>query len=58
MHCDACVRRLNLTLQKLPGVRIESVQVGSARLSYNPAQTKPDQILAAIARTGFTARAA
>ncbi len=57
MHCDACVRRLSGSLQKLPGVTVENVQVGEARLAYDPAQVGPPAIAAAIRNAGFETEA-
>lgn len=37
MHCDACVRRVRKALEKVPGVVVKDVRVGSADLSADPA---------------------
>lgn len=52
MHCDACVRRLTTNLGKVPGVVIEAVQVGNARvkLSGPDADTA---VRAAVEKAGF-----
>jgi len=55
MHCDACVRRLSTSLGKLPGVQVENVQVGEARLRYEAASITPAQIAQAVEKIGFTA---
>ncbi len=57
MHCDACVRRVRLALEKLPSVQVSSVAVGSARINSDPALTSEQQILAAIDKIGFHAEA-
>jgi copper chaperone len=57
MHCDGCVRRLSATLGKLPGVEVEEVTVGLARLRYEASKITPDQIGKAVERAGFTSQA-
>ena len=55
MHCGACVRRVTNALTAVPGVRIESVDVGSAKVEYDPATASADQIAAAVDKIGFKA---
>jgi copper chaperone len=55
MHCDGCVRRLTAILRKIPGVVLEEVKVGSARLrSSSPHEALRSEIIAALAGTGFS----
>jgi copper chaperone len=56
MHCGACVRRVTTALTGVKGVRVESVDVGSAKLQFDPATASIPQIVAAVDQTGFTAR--
>ncbi len=58
MHCGACVRRVTNALQTVPGVQINSVEVGSARLEFNPEATTPEEITAAVSGIGFPAKVA
>ncbi|RRA50060.1 heavy-metal-associated domain-containing protein [Acidipila sp. EB88] len=51
MHCDACVRRVTQALGSLPGVRVESVKIGEARVLAEPACD--EEIRGAIASAGF-----
>lgn len=55
MHCDGCVRRLTAALETLPGVEVDSVEVGSAKVTFNPAQSAAPAILAEVNRIGFSA---
>jgi copper chaperone CopZ len=55
MHCGACIRRLAATLEKIPGVQVRSVEIGSARLEYDPSQISMAAITAAIEKIGFSA---
>jgi copper chaperone len=55
MHCDGCVRRVTNALAAVEGVRVESVQVGAATVTADPARVAPEQIKTAVDRLGFTA---
>ncbi len=55
MHCDACARRVTKALSGVEGVRVESVEVGSASVAFDAATVAPEQIVAAVDRIGFTA---
>jgi copper chaperone len=56
MHCGACVRRVTDALQKVNGVQVGSVAVGSAQLDFNPKETTAEEITAAVNRIGFQAQ--
>jgi copper chaperone len=58
MHCDGCVRRVTNALNAIEGVRVDSVQVGSATVAADPARVSLEQVEAAVNRIGFTAHAA
>ena len=58
MHCGACVRRVSQTLAATPGVVVNDVSVGAARLTAEepaPAGQAIDLAISALARAGFTA---
>jgi len=55
MHCGACVRRVTAALEKTRGVQIGAVEVGSARLEYEPAQADSAAIIASLEKIGFSA---
>ncbi|HEY1766115.1 MAG TPA: heavy metal-associated domain-containing protein [Terracidiphilus sp.] len=55
MHCDGCVRRITNALSAMDGVRVDSVEVGSATVAADPARVLPQQVAAAIDHIGFTA---
>ncbi|HTW60870.1 MAG TPA: heavy-metal-associated domain-containing protein [Terracidiphilus sp.] len=57
MHCEGCVRRVTQALNALAGVRVESVEVGSAAVILDPARVSPRQVAAAVNSIGFAARA-
>jgi copper chaperone len=56
MHCGACERRVTNALAGVDGVRVDSLEVGSAQIKFDAAKTSPDKIAAAVDRIGFTAR--
>lgn len=55
MTCAHCVRAVEGRLKKTPGVEVQTVDVGSADLRYDPARTNVEQIADAIADEGYTA---
>jgi copper chaperone len=56
MHCGACVRRVTTALQAVPGVQVGSVEVGSAKLAFDPEEATAQEIAAAVNNIGFPAR--
>lgn len=54
MHCDACVRRVKMAIEKVPGVAATSVTVGSAEVEASPEQEPT--VLDAIRRAGYEPR--
>ena len=58
MHCEGCVRRVTNALGGVEGVQVESVEVGSAKVSFDSNQATPEQIATAVDGIGFRARVA
>lgn len=56
MHCGSCVRRVSQALAATEGVKVEEVKVGTARLSSAVDPAPVELAIAALAKTGFTAR--
>ena len=56
MHCDACVRRVTNALNGVKGVRVDSVKVGSAEVSFDPKVVAPEKVTAAVNGIGFKAQ--
>ena len=56
MHCGSCERRVTTALAGVDGVRVESVEVGSAQVKFDSAKASAEAITAAVNRIGFTAR--
>jgi copper chaperone CopZ len=55
MHCGSCVRRVNQALAAIPGVVVNEVRVGAARLSAADEPAPVDLAVAALAKAGFAA---
>ncbi|GGG75753.1 heavy-metal-associated domain-containing protein [Edaphobacter dinghuensis] len=53
MHCEACVRRVTDVLKKVNGLHLNSVEVGSAHMTFDPEETAAESIVAAINSIGF-----
>jgi copper chaperone CopZ len=49
------VRRVTSALEKVGGVKINSVEVGSASVAIDPQQVRPEQLVEAVNRIGFQA---
>jgi copper chaperone CopZ len=59
MHCEACVRGVFNALAEVEGVQVECIEVGSAWVAFdsaNTSATSAEQIPATLDRIGFTAR--
>ena len=57
MHCTNCVMRLEGLEDDLPGVKsvVASYRKGLMTVEYDETRTSEAQILAAVARLGYTA---
>lgn len=53
MHCGACVRRVTEALQNIAGLQLNAVEVGSAQMTFDPAETSAENIVAAVNGIGF-----
>jgi len=55
MSCEHCVRAVKNRLATTPGVTVDEVAIGTAKLRYDPAKTNVEEIEEAIADEGYTA---
>ena len=53
MNCGHCIARVTKALEAVPGVKIESVAIGSARVAFDPAVTTPEKVSAAVTESGY-----
>ena len=55
MHCGSCVCRVSHALAATPGVVVNEVRVGAARLTATKEPAPVDLAIAALAKSGFAA---
>lgn len=55
MHCGSCVRRVSQALAAMPGVVVNEVRVGAARLTSTEEPAPVESAIAALAKAGYTA---
>jgi copper chaperone len=53
MSCGHCVKAVEAALGALEGVRVRSVEVGTATVSYDPAVAGPERLAAAVEEEGY-----
>jgi copper chaperone len=57
MSCDHCLNAVRDALSRLPGVEVESVQIGRARVRVSDASDAAQRARAAIEEAGYTVEA-
>jgi len=57
MSCGHCLNAVNRALAELPGVEIESVQIGRAKVRYDERTIRPEALEAAVTQAGYRATA-
>lgn len=57
MSCGHCLNAVNRALRSIPGVEVESVQIGRADLRYDERTTSPGAVEAAVTDAGYPATA-
>lgn len=55
MHCASCVRRVSQALAATPGVAVNEVTMGTAKLGYREPPAPVHAAIAALAKAGFAA---
>ena len=55
MHCSSCVRRVSQALAATPGVKVNEVRVGTARLTAAEDSAPVETAIAALAKAGYAA---
>lgn len=53
MSCGHCVSAVKKSLERLSGVSVENVDVGSARLSYDSELIDRERIVEAVREAGY-----
>ena len=55
MSCGHCVRAVNEALANVPGVTVEEVAIGSARVRVDESQATTDDVERAVSAAGYEA---
>src|SRR5947208_15227016 len=60
MHCASCVARVEKSLLRVAGVAEAAVNLATetARVRYDPAQVRPEELIGAVQAAGYAAAAA
>ena len=58
MSCAHCLKTVNQALSAVPGVRVQSVQIGRALVEYDSARTDPGAVAAAVVKAGYSVKTA
>ena len=53
MTCQHCVKAVREALEDLEGVQVDDVQIGSARITYDPDEVERDEIVEAVEDEGY-----
>jgi copper ion binding protein len=56
MSCGHCVGRVEKALNEVPGVEVEKVSIGSARVLFDAGRTSPAAIAQAVVDAGYAAQ--
>ena len=58
MSCGHCVAGVKGALERLEGVEVQEVKVGSARVAYDPRAVTPERIAHVVEEEGYAAQVA
>ncbi len=53
MSCGHCVMAVKKELSKVPGVKVEDVQIGSARVQYDETKIRWEDLSRAVEEAGY-----
>lgn len=56
MSCGHCVARVDKALKSIPGVTVETVNIGTASVSFDPAKTSATAIAESVVEAGYPAQ--
>lgn len=54
MSCGHCVSAVDKALKQIDGVKVESVGIGTATVSYDPSAVSEERIADAVADEGYS----
>lgn len=55
MTCNHCIAAVRNALATVPGVDVQDVHIGGAKVRYDPQQARPDAIIDAVGDEGYQA---
>ena len=55
MSCGHCLNAVTRALSALPGVRIDTIRIGRADVSYDESANDPSRLEGAVAEAGYRA---
>lgn len=55
MTCGHCVASVRRALETVDGATVESVNIGSANVSFDPQSTSTEELALAVAEAGYPA---
>ena len=58
MSCGHCVQSVTAALRAIAGVQVDGVEIGSARLQFDPDRTTGDTIVRAVSDAGYDVKQA
>lgn len=58
MSCGHCVASVKGALGRLDGVEVQEVEVGSAKVAYDPQAVTPERIAQTVTDEGYAAQVA
>ena len=56
MHCGSCVRRAGQALTAVPGLTVDEIRIGAARLTAAEEPAPVEAAIAALAKAGYAAQ--
>lgn len=54
MSCGHCVRAVRQALEEVEGIEVQSVEIGSAQVIYDPSATDHGDLVEVIEDAGYT----
>ena len=56
MSCEHCVRAVEQALRQVPGVDVQAVEIGEARVAYDSDAVARERLVEAVEEEGYAVR--
>lgn len=56
MSCGHCISRVQKALARVDGIHVDRVEIGEARVTYDPDRVAPQRIREAVEDAGYDVR--